>query len=140
MVPPTAITSPNSADVVEARKCLDDVQFARYQTARSRNTGHGLALVIASRCPPRVIRRDERWRLTDERPSFGRSAPSGKYQAGLADFPGDPTAFVSSRHEAEKVAEAKGLSIIDEPVNARCALQNESDDDDLPELGDLLME
>lgn len=125
-------------DYISAARELNEAQMRIYRRVRADGTSHRLAMVLALRKPPRANRRDERWRCTDESKSFRRAVPAGKYQAGLARYPGDPEAFVSSMSEARRVAERRGLQISDEPTNARTARQSEPDDDSVCELGNNL--
>lgn len=134
----TVLATFDERELSAARAELAGGQLEHYMRCRDRGTSHALAMVLASRRAPLVNRRDERWRLTDEKATFRRRVPKGKYQAGLARYPGDPEAFVSSMGDAKKVAARRGLQILDEPANARSAVQNAPDDDSMCELGNNL--
>lgn len=88
-----------------------------------------MAMILAGGRAPSVSRRDERWRSSDESASFGKKMPRGKYQTGLASFPGDKSAIVQSKGEAEAVAKAKGITILQEPMNARTGIQYQPEPD-----------
>lgn len=98
-------------------KRLDGAQRALYRKSVAKGNTHSFALMCATQCPPGGVFADERWRLSDESKSFRRNVPPGKYQTGLARYPGDPQAFVSSRSEAKKVAAKRGLTVTDRPAN-----------------------
>lgn len=89
-----------------------------YERSRAKGTSHNLAMIFASGQAPRADRKDERWRACDESASFRRKVPRGKYQHGLARYPGDPEAFVSSRGEARRVADKRGMKILSAPPNS----------------------
>jgi hypothetical protein len=88
-------------------------QRAEYARLRAQGQSHNIAVMLASCEAPTTNRTDDRWRSSDERREHGRRAPLGKYQPGLARFPGDPLAFVRSRAEAQRRAEEMDLEIID---------------------------
>ena len=104
-------------DTTEAR--LDPkVDLEHYLRARSKGTGHNLAIIIASRAAPAMDRQDERWGTKRDPEAQARGINAvGKYQAGLARFPGDPQAVVSSRGDARRVAEKNGWTISKGPNN-----------------------
>lgn len=83
-----------------------------------------MAMIIASRRAPGTDRTDERWRLTHDPEAHARGLKGpGKYQPGLARFPGDPQAVVSSRGDAERVCKKNGWKITDQPMNAGKGVQ-----------------
>ena len=96
---------------------LTEEQQAEYDAAIGRGESHNIAEIVASGKPPGMDLKDERWRLGDERAEWGKEVPKGKYQSGLARYPGDPEAFVSSRADARRLAQKRGLRIIDGPAN-----------------------
>src|SRR3990167_4815835 len=71
-------------------KRLDGAQRALYRTSVRKGNSKAFALMCATQCPPGGVFADERWRLSDESKSFRRNVPPGKYQTGLARYPGDP--------------------------------------------------
>lgn len=96
---------------------LSPEQQVEYETLRKRGVSHNMAEIIASGRPPGGNFRDERWRLTDEKAYWKADVPQGKYQAGLARYPGDKRAFVQSHSEAKRLADSMGRTIHDKPIN-----------------------
>lgn len=47
-----------------------------------------------------------------EAQSAGVDITGKVYKSSLADYPGDPTAWVSDRHDVQRVAESKGMSCV----------------------------
>ena len=92
---------------------LTPQQQVDYDRMRAKGVGRNLAYIMASQTAPGMDRTDERWRGSDDRREHGNRAPRGKYQPGIARYPGDPAAFVQSRGEARDRAEQFGLDIID---------------------------
>jgi hypothetical protein len=106
-----------------------DVQM-RYEQMRLAGESHNLAEIFATKrfcgvksdsifnegrfsgssldhCPAH-----EKW-LRAQAEAAGVSTTGKYYLAGLADFPGDPTAWVDGRGDILRVCEAKGMSIKD---------------------------
>lgn len=63
---------------------------------------------------------------------MGVRGARGKYQAGLARYPGDPEAFVQSRADARRVADKRGLAIHHGPANSGGANQRRSQKEPRP--------
>jgi hypothetical protein len=102
--------------------------FHRYQRMRIDGTSHKLAVMLASRSFPGVrtdatfnhgrcngnqfethpALGDQYRRLAD---AAGVSTTGKFYSSGLADFPGDPTAWVSDRGDVLRVARLKGMRV-----------------------------
>lgn len=97
---------------------LTDEQRAHYERVRAHGESHGWALMVATRTFPGVTRRDERWRGTQDGKRMGVRGVRGKYQPGLAEYPGDPHAFCESMGDARRRAEQIGAKITDRPNNA----------------------
>lgn len=119
-------------DVPPEAARLRPEQFDHYMRCRSKGQSHSIALILASCRAPSMDRTDERWRLSrDKHRVVGKHGKvpnaQGKYQAGLADYPGDPSAFVCSRGEARRVAASKGLTICDAPANAGSSVQKRNE-------------
>jgi peptidoglycan/xylan/chitin deacetylase (PgdA/CDA1 family) len=91
---------------------LTQRQAVEYDRLRAKGQSHNMALIFATRQAPAMDRTDERLRAADDRREHGKRAPRGRYQSGLARFPGDPKAFVKSRGEARQRANAIGREII----------------------------
>jgi len=102
---------------VECVHGLSPEQQADYEAAIRRGETRNMALIVATQQPPGGNFRDERWRLSDERAYWKKDVPQGKYQAGLARYPGDKRAFVQSASEAKRIADKMGLAITDRPIN-----------------------
>lgn len=105
------------SDSVDRIHGLTPDQQADYEAAIQRGESHNMALIVATQQAPGGNFRDERWRLSDERETWRTDVPQGKYQAGLARYPGDKRAFVQSRSEAAALARKMGRTIHDGPVN-----------------------
>ena len=102
---------------------LTDHQQARYEEIRAKGQSHSIAVMLASGHAPGAQRPDERWRGSDPSVEFQKKMPKGKYQAGLARYPGDHRAIVRSRGEARKRASELGLTIQDAPANSNAPAQ-----------------
>lgn len=101
-----------------ARLDLGPERYERYEELRARGNTHNMAMILASQRAPGTDRTDERWRLMRDPESHARGLKgTGKYQPGLARFPGDPQAVVHSRKDAKRVAEKNGWKIQNEPMN-----------------------
>jgi hypothetical protein len=111
-------------EIEDARRELSEGDFAHYQRCREKGSSHNMAMILASGKAPGSDRTDERWRLTRDPEAHARGLKGpGKYQPGLARFPGDPEAVVSSRGDAERVAKKRGWTITKEPNNAGKGVQ-----------------
>jgi hypothetical protein len=101
---------------------------ARYETMRLSGQSHKMAEMLAVRKFPGVrtdsVFNDGRFSgsslekcpahmkwLRDQAEAAGVSVNGKYYLSGLADFPGDPTAWVGDRGDVLRVCEAKGLTI-----------------------------
>jgi hypothetical protein len=110
----------------------------RYVECRENGCTPRLAAALALRSFPGIktdsIFNEGRWHRDQfaDTPAYGRWVraqaeaagvnPVGKYYlSGLADFPGDPTAWVSDRGDVLRVAREKNLSIVDGYVSHRAA-------------------
>jgi len=101
-----------------------EIDREHYRRCRRKGTSRALARILASGKAPGTDRTDERWRLQRDPEAYARGLRcTGKYQPGLARFPGDPEAVVSSRAEARKVVDKNGWKIQDGPVNAENSVQ-----------------
>lgn len=114
-----------TAEELEAHRELGESQrYERYRELRSAGESHSIALMLAARQAPGTDRTDERWQGQKDPEAHARGLKmTGKYQPGLARYPGDPRAIVSSRAEARKVAERAGWTITDRPANADDSVQ-----------------
>ena len=95
-----------------------------YERARSKGTSHNIALICATKSPPKANAQSERWSRNRGIAADGRTV-KGHYQGALADYPGDPTAFVTSPKAAHEVAAKKGLIVTDGPLNHDTSNQKE---------------
>lgn len=95
---------------------LTPEQRAHYERSRAKGTSERLALMLATGKAPMLDRQSERWRLSNDGKRQGVSA-TGKYQAGIARFPNDPAAFVTSKNQAKEVAKRHGYEVSDRPMN-----------------------
>lgn len=105
-----------------------DCEWYRYARIRLAGESHRLALMLATRKPPGIVtdsvflkeRRHGQqfascpalgnyYRRTAE--GLGQSTTGKVYLPSLADFPGDPSAWVSGRGDVERVARAKGYGV-----------------------------
>jgi hypothetical protein len=104
---------------------------SRYESARLDGQSHNFAEIVAFRKFPGIVTdsifnegrfsgQDQfakcpaqgAW-LRAEAEKHGVNTTGKYYLSGLADFPGDPTAWVSDRGDVLRVAEAKNLRIMD---------------------------
>jgi hypothetical protein len=105
----------------------DPVVQARYEDMRLDGQSHNMAEMLATRSFPGVktdsvfnegkfsgdtgrIGPQELWRI-QQAEAAGVSTTGKWYCSGLASFPGDPTAWVSDRGDALRVAKEKNLTL-----------------------------
>lgn len=98
---------------------------AHYEYCRSQGTSHLLAEMFAYAQPPRsdsdtdFMRGTENGRQFQDRPeagneyrrvaeSHGQNTKGKRYLSSLAEFPGDPRAWVDSKADVQKVCEERG--------------------------------
>jgi hypothetical protein len=98
---------------------------AHYDECRRQGTSHNLALMFAEAQPPMSSTDREFMRGTENGRQFqgnqragneyrrvaesmGQNTKGKKYLSSLAEFPGDPKAWVDSRADVQKVCEERG--------------------------------